>query len=331
MFGNGGRRWRADSGGNGASMQTPEPGERPAKVGIALSGGAARGWAHIGVVRALEEAGIRPDIIAGTSIGAVVGGCYAAGVLDGLETFARGLTRRRVFGLLDLNFAGSGLIAGNRLSKLLEAQLHDARIENLVQRFVCVATELGTGHEVWMGRGRLVEAIRASYALPGVFQPIMVGHRWLVDGALVNPVPVSVCRALGATIVIAINLNADVFGRGTVIQDHSAEPIAEEVIESAASGAVTNRDARKILRRQLIGANHGPPGISAVMVEAFNIIQDRIARSRLAGDPPDLMVSPKLGGIGLFEFHRAAEAIELGYNACRKMTAEIREVVAELS
>jgi NTE family protein len=127
-----------------------DPKDHQIRIGLALGGGAARGWAHIGVLRALNEAGIEPDIIAGTSIGAVVGGCYIAGVLDHLEAFARGLTRRRVFGLLDLNFTGSGLISGNRLGKLLVSELGDRRIEDLPRRFVCVATELATGHEIWM-------------------------------------------------------------------------------------------------------------------------------------------------------------------------------------
>jgi NTE family protein len=300
------------------------------KIGLALGGGAARGWSHIGVLKALDEIGIKPDIIAGTSIGAVVGGSYAAGALEDLETFARDLTRRRVFGLLDLNFAGSGLIAGNRLTKLLEARLRGRRIEEFTTRFVCVATELGTGHEIWISRGRLVEAMRASYALPGIFQPINVNGRWLVDGALVNPVPVSAARALGAEIVIAVNLNADIFGRGTVVQDHSAEPLAEHAMNEMSTPGLTT-DARKVLRRQLVGNDQGPPGISTVMLEAFNIIQDRIARSRLAGDPPDLLLGPKLSRIGHFEFHRAAESIDAGYECCRKAAAEIGEIVESLS
>jgi NTE family protein len=327
--------WRPadiDRGPDGTDEKTPVNGEPRNRIGIALGGGAARGWAHIGVVRALDEAGLAPDIIAGTSIGAVVGGCYVAGVLDNVEKFARGLTRRRVFGLLDLNIAGSGLISGNRLTKLLNAELGSKRIEELPRRFVCVATELATGHEIWMSRGNMVEAIRASYALPGIFQPVRVGGRWLVDGALVNPVPVSVCRALGANIVIAVNLSSDIFGRGTVVQDHSGDEIAEGAIEEASSsGLVSGDDARKILRRQLIGGNNGPPGISSVMVEAFNIIQDRIARSRLAGDPPDITINPKLGRIGLFEFHRAGEAIDAGYEMGRRMAGEIKDVVAELT
>jgi NTE family protein len=328
-------RWlpgETDQGAGGIGEKTPVNGEPRNRIGIALGGGAARGWAHIGIMRALDEAGLKPDIIAGTSIGAVVGGCYVAGHLDNVEKFARALTRRRVFGLLDLNFAGSGLISGNRLNKLLLETLDGARIEEMPRRFVCVATELATGHEIWISRGNMVEAMRASYALPGIFQPVNVGGRWLVDGAIVNPVPVSVCRALGADIVIAVNLSSDIFGRGTVVQDYSGDEVAEDAIEEATStGIVGGEDARKILRRQLIGGNGGPPGISSVMVEAFNIIQDRIARSRLAGDPPDITINPKLGRIGLFEFHRAAEAIDAGYETGRRMAIEIKAVVAELT
>jgi NTE family protein len=329
MFGSSARFWRGENGGAaGPALDAVEAQPRKVRIGLALGGGAARGWAHIGVLRALNEAGIRPDIIAGTSIGAVVGGCFAAGFLDRLEAFARDLTRRRVFGLLDLNFAGSGLISGHRLTKLLDTRLKEHKIEDLTPRFVCVATELGTGHEIWMGRGSLVEAMRASYALPGIFQPVRIGGRWLVDGALVNPVPVTAARALGADIVIAVSLQSDSIGRGTVVQDHSGDFLAEQVIDDA---AVVVPDARRVLRRQLIGRGNGPPGISAVMIEAFNIIQDRIARSRLAGDPPDITIGPKLGKVGHFEFHRAADAIEIGYETCRKMAAEIGEVVAGLS
>src|SRR5215204_7637680 len=160
------------------------------KVGIALGGGAARGWSHIGVMRVLEREGIVPDVIAGSSVGAVVAGCYAADKLDQLEEFAVSLTKRRVMGLLDFHITGSGLIAGDRLRRLLEHDLADLRIENLPLRFATIATELGTGHEIWITRGPLVEALRASYALPGVFDPVRLGGRWLMDGAIVNPIPV---------------------------------------------------------------------------------------------------------------------------------------------
>ncbi|MFM9937961.1 MAG: patatin-like phospholipase family protein [Hyphomicrobiaceae bacterium] len=288
------------------------------KIGLALGGGAARGWAHIGVLRALEQAGIVPDIIAGTSIGAVVGGCHAADRLDELEGFVRDLTRRKVFGYLDINLAGSGLITGQRVVERLEGHLKGITIDGLARKFVAVATEIGTGHEIWLSRGSLVESMRASYAIPGIFKPVRINDRWLFDGALVNPVPVSVCRALGARYVIAVNLNSDLCGRGTVITDQH-DPDAAPV-EPQSLTAPNGRAARKLLQRQIFGGSDSSPGISTVMVDAFNIVQDRIARSRLAGDPPDAVINPRLAGIGLFDFHRADELIHRG------MMAGLREV-----
>ena len=287
------------------------------KIAVALGGGVARGWAHIGVMKALKKAGIEPDIVVGTSIGAVVGGCYAAGKLDELEDFACSLTRRKVFGFLDFNMAGSGLISGNRLCDEFDRHLENVRIEDMQRRYVAVATELGTGHEVWLTRGRLVDAMRASYALPGIFRPVNISGRWLVDGALVNPVPVAAARALGARTVIAVNLNGDVFGRGgTLIPDElsaeeTAEPAEAEPVPAEAS-ALQGRSAWKLLHRQFFGRSGAEPGISSVMLDAFNVVQDRIARARLMGDPPDFMICPHLSGFGLFEFHRAKELIPLG-------------------
>ncbi len=295
------------------------------KIGLALGGGAARGWAHIGVLRALKDAGIVPDIVAGTSIGAVVGGCYVAEKLDALEEFARELTRRKVFGYLDFNLSGSGLITGQRLCRKLEEQLGDCAIETLARPFTAVATEIGSGHEVWLSRGHLVTAMRASYALPGIFKPVNISKRWLFDGALVNPVPVTVCRALGARYVIAVNLNADMGGRGTVMPslDHAADDHTEEPAPTAGPGM----NVRKLLQRQLFGGGDDVPGISTVMIDAFNIVQDRISRSRLAGDPPDALISPRLSGIGLFDFHRADELIERGHTAARR---DVEDIAREL-
>ena len=214
--------------GDRAAEATPEPEPelvRPS-IGLALGGGAARGFAHIGVLRVLAANGIVPDVIVGTSIGAVVGGTYAASQLDSLETWARGLTVRNILSYLDVSFSGSGLIGGDHLARQLKEALGDVRIESLPHRFAAIATEFNTGHEIWLTRGRLVDALRASYALPGIFPPVRIGGRWLVDGALVNPVPVSAARALGARVVIAVNLNADLFGRGTIISDHGSDEIA---------------------------------------------------------------------------------------------------------
>jgi len=321
---------RAFGVGGGPDTVLPSPGDRgprrKLKVGLALGGGAARGWSHIGVMRVLEREGIMPDVIAGCSIGAVVGGCYAASRLDELEAFALSLTKRRVMGLLDFHISGSGLIGGERLKRLLERDLGDMRVESLPIRFATVATELVTGHEIWLTRGPLVDTMRASYALPGVFDPIKLGGRWLMDGALVNPIPVTVARALGADIVICINLNADIRVRGTVIQSHG--PLEEdEVVE-----AVLEEPRRWALfgGRRDAGAPKRPtdaPGIAAVMMDAFNITQDRIARSRLAGDPPDVMVCPKLSPVGLFEFHRADECIDLGREATERALPDIYELL----
>jgi NTE family protein len=309
-------------------MANANAGAGKLKIGLALGGGAARGWAHIGVLRALHQAGIKPDIIAGTSIGAVVGACDVTGHLDDLEEFARELTRRRVLGYLDFNLAGTGLITGHRLGERLAKHLGDTKIEDMQRRFTAVATEIGTGHEVWISRGSLVDAVRASYALPGVFRPVKVDGRWLFDGALVNPIPVSVCRALGARYVIAVNLNIDISNRGTI---SNINPMPESDMEMEEAPPVTGKNGiavRRLLQRQIFGRGDDMPGISTVMVDAFNIVQDRIARSRLAGDPPDAMISPRLHGIGLFDFHRADELIQRGETAAKR---EMEDLARELA
>src|SRR5262245_15932131 len=199
------------------------------KIGLALGGGAARGWAHIGVLRALDEFGLKVGIIAGTSIGAVVGGCYAAGKLDELESFVRVLTPRSVLRYLDLDLRGGGLMSGARLRRTLDTELDSVQIEDLTTTFVAVATEFGSGREVWLNKGPLVNAIRASYALPGVFRPIQINGRWLMDGAFVNPVPVAVCRAYGADLVIAVNLHHSGVSRTalTPLEATATETLAE--------------------------------------------------------------------------------------------------------
>ncbi|MDR7038350.1 NTE family protein [Methylobacterium sp. BE186] len=315
----------------GAVEPVRPPCPRGPRIGLALGGGSARGWAHIGVLRALEEAGLHPDVVAGCSIGAVVGGCYAAGKLDALAEFALSLTKRRVVGLLDVRLSGSGLIGGDRLRRRLEGDLADRRIEGLPIRFASVATELGTGHEVWLTKGRLVEAVRASYALPGIFPPLPFDGRLLMDGTLVNPVPVTLARAMGADLVICVNLNCDPRVRGgTVIAPDGPDPV-----ETGVAGAAEARHrwsllhrvrgaGRRIAGRRSPRPAEGAPGVARVMFDAFNITQDRISRARLERDPPDVAIGPKLAGMGLFEFHRAAEAIAAGHQAGRAALPRIR-------
>ncbi len=286
------------------------PGDRNG-IALALGGGAARGWSHIGVLRALDESGVPVKMIAGTSIGALVGSCYLAGKLDELEEFALSLTPRRILGFLDFSLRSSGLISGHRLAERMEEHLGNMRLENLSHPMVCVATEIKTGHEIWLSKGPIIDAVRASYALPGIFEPVMLSNRLLVDGALVNPVPVPVCRAFEADAVVAVNLSSDVFGRGTVVRDFSSENGNGEDPQPATPQPpeIESKTFAKMGKAM---------GVTSVMVEAFNIIQDRIARSRLAGDPPDLSIRPAVGDIGMAEFHRADELIALGREAAMR-------------
>src|SRR6201746_861089 len=258
-------------------------------IGLALGGGAARGFAHIGIVKTLVAHGIVPNVVVGTSIGAVVGGCYAAGHLDTLEEWARSLQPRNIFGYLDIRLNRSGLIGGAKLAAQLEATLGQTLIEELSLKFATVATEVRTGHEIWLTHGRVVDAMRASYALPGIFSPVLVGDRWLVDGALVNPVPVSAARAFGAEIVIAANLSSDVFTHSTTIYSHgpSAEaPVAVIQAEPPKRGGFGRLfSAERTVKREFFGSG-GRPGISSVMVDAFKTLQDRITPPAARGATP---------------------------------------------
>ena len=209
------------------------------------------------------------------------------------------------------------MIGGTRLAHRLEEAIGDTAIEDLPIRFAAIATEIGTGHEVWLTRGSLALALRASYALPGIFPPVHLGGRWLVDGALVNPVPVSAARAFGARVVIAVNMDADRFGRGATIASHGADP--GDIASIAPPGTARNGFARlrgifgaeRALKRQIL-AGDSRPSFSTVMIESFNIMQDRLTRMRLAGDPPDVHITPRIGHIGWLDFHRGAEAIQVG-------------------
>ena len=275
------------------------------RIGLALGSGVGRGWAHIGVLKGLDKAGVKVDLVAGTSIGALVAGVYLAGHLDALESWARSLNRIRLMRYLDLSLQNGGIIGGRRLSRLLAENLGGLAIEHLPKPFITVATELLTGHEIWLRQGPLVEALRASYALPGIFPPVDIEGRSLVDGALVNPVPVSVCRAMGARLVIAVNLNADMLGseRKHLPQPHDGGRKSE-------GGGPRILDS--LFRRD------GTPGMFNVMASALNILQDRLGRSRLAGDPPDVTIAPRVGHIGLLEFDRAEELIEQGEAAVER-------------
>lgn len=291
--------------------QLPRP-----KIGIALSSGVAKGFAHIGVIRALLRHGIEPTIVSGTSIGAVAGAAYLAGKLDAFEDWGKSLSRFRLMSLLDFKIKTGGLIGGKRLMKLLEKNFGDLLIEDLKSPFVSIATDMVTGHEVWLRKGSLVSALRASFSLPAVFPPVFTDNRWLLDGALVNPVPISPCRALGAQMVIAVNLGGDFIGKSKK-PETSYPTVAgfdvlsdENINESARKKLLKTRTTKRFFERE-----PDAPSLFGVMMATMNISQDRLARSRMAGDPPDVMISPRVGHIGLMEFDRAQECIDAGEEA----------------
>ncbi len=310
------------------------PSRRPT-IGLALGGGVARGWAHIGVIRALNRAGIEPDIICGTSIGAVVGGCHLAGHLDTLEDWARSLSKRRLLSYLDVKMGSGGLLGGRKLAKLMNTYLSDVTIESLPKPFVAVSGELATGHEVWIEKGPLVEAMEASYALPGIFGPQRRDGRLLIDGALFNPVPVSVCRAKGAHLVIAVTLNADAFGKGSEreiapdVTPPQPAPKPKRTLRMRA-GKQAEMDPERVMMRQLFGREQSTPGMGTVLLGALNIVMDRLSRSRMAGDPPDILACPKVGHVSLLDFHKADDLIRLGEEAIEREIPAIKDAMAVL-
>lgn len=290
------------------------------RIGVALGSGSARGWAHIGVLRGLVEAGLEPDVVCGTSIGALVGGAYVAGQLDALEDWARSITLLDVVGLMDVTLARGGVIEGSKLFRTLRETPADIVIEKLTKPFAAVATDFATGREVWLQKGPLLDAVRASLSLPGLLPPFRLGEHWLVDGGLVNPVPVTLCRALGAEVVVAVNLNGDLVGRN-VPPRKSKSPMRNKRRRTADVGKLSERlreqfrGTASLLASQILSPKHETPGFFEVVAGAIYIMQDRITRSRLAGDPADIVLTPRLGHIRLLDFDRGDEVIAEG-RAC---------------
>lgn len=299
------------------------PVEKKLQIGLALGSGLARGFAHIGVIRALRRHSIEPTIVAGTSMGALVGGAYLAGTLDALEAWALSLTRVSVMSYLDFRVKSGGVIGGKRLIKLMEENFGEIRAEDLPSPYIAIAADLATGHEVWMRRGRLVDVMRASFSLPGVFPPVFLHNRWLVDGALVNPVPVSPLLANGARMTIAVNAGGDMMGKamrpGAKIPTIAGfDPLTEF------EGSSSFEEASKLtITKRLFRREKDTPSLFGVMMGALNIVQDRLSRSRLAGDPPDVVIVPRVGHIGMMEFDRAREIIEEGEAAVERALPDL--------
>ena len=305
------------------------------RIGLVLGSGASRGWSHIGIIKALSKLGVKPDIVTGCSVGALVGAAYCSGKLDTLEQWLRKLGRLEVAKFFELNWSFNGFVDPDHLEKFLTTYVcdSDVDIQDLDKTFAAVSTDLKSGREVWFTEGSVIKAVWASIALPGLFPPLRYDGKWLVDGGLVNPVPVSVCRALGADFVIAVNLNGNIVGKhfikkiekpgaqkGSAKQDQDKSQanngLADRVVQ-------TIRDYSSSLFADSDSEDTGP-GLFDAIAGSINITQDRITRSRMAGDPPDLVLSPKLSHIELLEFHRASEAIKEGEACVDRLSSEIK-------
>lgn len=301
---------------------------RKLRLGLALGAGSARGWAHIGVIRALEERGIKPDLICGTSIGALVGAAYAAGELDRLEKWVTGLAWTTVLRLMDLTWRG-GLIRGTRLFTLFRTIIEDRDIAELPVPYGAIATELHSGRELWLRNGKVLEAVRASCAMPGLFAPVIRDGAVLVDGGLVNPVPVSMCRALGAELVVAVDLSWGKLGPYRRSKERDAAPSEEE---PSWLGRLTSKWGQSKVKRDdpsIVKQEEEPsiPSIFNVFMTALDIVEMRVARSRLAGEPADVLITPLLPDFATMDFHRAKEAIEEGRAAVARMGPLLAQVL----
>ena len=344
------------------------------RIGLVLGGGAARGWAHIGAIRALHDAGIKPDLVAGTSIGALVGAVYANGDLDWLEEWVSRLTWQTVVRLLDLRFSG-GLLGGKKVIQVFANRFNGREISQLQMPFAAVATELDSGRETWLQDGGVVDAVRASIAIPGLFTPVLHDGVWLVDGGLSNPVPVSAARGMRADCVIAVDLNNDILnGRdfGGAVVDLPPMPVVESPVESLVQ-AMEEAVEQSAEGRELLDPDAPPPEIAtpappvllrrngkpfpnwlqpsaeeysrdvrvppapsarvpsmlSSVAQSIDIMQVRITRSRLAGEPADILIQPRLGGMGIFDFHRAGPAIAEGRAAVEAMLPAIRACLGD--
>lgn len=302
------------------------------RIGLALGSGSARGWAHVGVLHALSELGLEPDVIAGASVGSLVGAARASDQMDTLEAWIRSLTKRDVWSLLDATFRHGGMIRGNKLMHAIGQQIDDMPIETLDLPFGAVAADLNSGQEVWLREGSMLDAVRASSGLPGLFSPMWHQDRWLIDGGVVNPVPVSLCRALGADYVIAVNLNSHYGSPGLLPPPPPSRQEEDQAREPENQASWTSLERWSSLVDGLIDSvrleGGSTPGMFDVITGSVNIMQDRITRSRMVGDPPNLMLSPNLSHLQMMDFHRASEAIEQGRKSVLRAREEIEEILS---
>ena len=297
------------------------------KIGLALGSGAARGWAHIGVIEALSAIGIVPQIVSGTSIGALVGAAYATGKLTALKTRMENFTRRDTAVLLDVRLATGGLIEGRRIENFLDSLGITGSIEKQELRYGAVATDLTSGREIWLQQGPIGRAVRASIGMPGIFCPAQHDERWLIDGGLVNPVPVSLARALGADIIVAVDLNSTLVGRRFNASDGVEASTTAPAVRTQPPQWLM--DAVSPILQRVLQPGTDYPSYFEVLANSLNIMQDRITRMRLAGDPPEVLLCPRLTDFSWLDFHRAREAIAEGVACVQAAETAIRRACAQ--
>nr|CAA6829670.1 MAG: UPF0028 protein YchK [uncultured Thiotrichaceae bacterium] len=307
------------------------------RIGIALGGGAARGWAHIGILRQLADMGIHPDIVSGCSMGSLVGAAYTANNLDKLEQWALSLNKIEMMRYFEFNTSFNGFVRQEKLQQLFHEQVcaKQQSIEGLKKKFASVSTNLHNGREIWFTEGPVIDAVRASIALPGLFPPFKYNDQWLIDGGLVNPVPVSLCRVMGADTVIAVNLNHNL----PVAKKQKRIPKPEQEIPQ--SKPESTESPVEIISSQLVNSvasslreysntlfsekkdNNPMPSVLDTLASSIYIMQDKITRSRMVGDPPEISLTPNLATMGLLEFYNAEAAIEEGRRAVIRMQPQI--------
>ncbi len=291
--------------------ETWEQGDK--RIGLALGSGGARGWAHLGALQAFDEAGIRPEIVTGTSMGAIVGAAYACGHWRELTEAARNLTLQQVLPYFtDLSLGGSGLISGRKIMNRLRSFIDDIAVENLPMRYAAIATDLSSGSQIGLDKGPLLRAVRASMSIPGIFKPVVIGQRVLVDGALVNPVPVSVAHELGAELVIAVDVNHDPIGSRRRAEQRERQQ-GNTSTSPSKEGSMRHRLQHRVEQLMSRGDKTRPPGILSIMADSLSIMETRIGEALLKAHPPEILIRPDVAYLGVEEFHRAAEGIAEGY------------------
>jgi NTE family protein len=305
-------------------------------VGLVLGSGSSRGWAHIGVIEALEEEKIPIDYIAGCSIGSYVAAIYASGGFKSLKEFVLRMDGKKVFSYFDVVFPRSGLLNGTkRLKELYSMHADAADFSDLKIPLMMVATDLATGKKVVLKSGSILNALRATMSIPGLFAPVKVKGRWLVDGGLVDPVPVGVARALEADVVIAVDLNSGVVSRTKRMRqnrraakktDHPQAYKSElfEKLSDYYETAGINFTGRI---NEILGRESSTPDIIETVMTSINIMQELITRINLAVEPPDILIQPHLGQLKMLDFDQVDHTIEEGYAGVKDKIEAIKALL----